>query len=110
MFALKEPPNDVGDREGHRFPRFQQMGNKNVGGGIVCKVRRARAPRKGAILQGVASGRLRGRGGVELGQTGQGAFQAAGAVEAMVWGQGRLARKERSARPDPKEGAGSKMR
>ena len=110
MFALKEPPNDGGDREGHRFPRFQQMGNKNVGGGLVCKVRSARAPRKGAILQGVVSGRLRGRGGVELEPTGQGAFQAAGALEAMVWGQGHLARKERSSRPDPKEGAGSKMR
>ena len=58
--ALKEPPNDGGDREGHRFPRFQQMGNKNDGGGLGGEVRGVGAPRKGAFLQGVASGRLHG--------------------------------------------------
>ena len=52
MFALEEPPNDGGDREGHRFPEFQLMGNKNGGGGLGCKVRGVGAPGRGRSSRG----------------------------------------------------------
>ena len=100
MFALEEPPNDGGDREGHRFPKFQLMGNKNGGGGLGCKVRGVGAPGRevppGGGIWKASWTRRCGAGPRNRGQRGQGAFQAAGALKAVVWEQGRPARREHS--------------
>ena len=98
MFALKEPPNDEGDREGHRFPRFQQM---RRWGRTRLRGEGCGSPQEGGVPPGGGIWKLRGQGGVELGQTGQGAFLAAGALEAMVWEQGRLANVGRSCAAGP---------